>query len=329
MVKRNSTANADSLDLLLDTLTNSFGAFLLVALLIAILVTDTSQSEAAPSNVQLKVLENLELEIDTLLKEAENLQNRIEFLYAEVKRLPATISEEEVHLLKGQLAEILVLQEEQTETLNRIVELNATIVELAAEIANKKDATERENRLQDNIDDIVDDQNAKMRELKIEVASSQRVLLSLKEQLDKKEENSGKQQREIQYPRVRDVEEKDANGNRIEQFPFVLKAGSLYHLTSNDLVPSNTGYIQLKGKLYRLTQGVKIVDVRNITELFDRVLSRVDPTSIYIKIFVWEDSFTSWNEFRMELGKLGHRFQLVPMAANAKIYSGSSKGRVQ
>mgnify|MGYP005657417459 FL=1 len=116
MVKRNSTANADSLDLLLDTLTNSFGAFLLVALLIAILVTDTSQSEAAPSNVQLKVLENLELEIDTLLKEAENLQNRIEFLYAEVKRLPATISEEEVHLLKGQLAEILVLQEEQTET---------------------------------------------------------------------------------------------------------------------------------------------------------------------------------------------------------------------
>jgi hypothetical protein len=323
MVRRNSKSNEDSLDLLLDTLTNSLGAFLLVALLIALLVTDTSRSEPAPTDAQLQVLENLELEIDTFLHQAANLQTRIDFIYSEVKKLPATISEEEVHLLKGQLAEIIELQEEQTKALIRIIELNAAIVQLADENFKKKAVTERENKLKDRIDEIVKNQSAKMRELKKEVESAQRLLRSLKEQLVQKQSDSGKQNREVLFPRV--------SSTNKQQFVIILKTGWLYNLKAENIVQSDTGYLDIRGNKYRLTNGVKVADVRNIVGIITAGLSGANVNTDYIKIFIWDDSFATWNAIRMDLARRGYKYDLTPMDKTQVILigGGSSSGRVQ
>ena len=323
MVRRNSKSNDDSLDLLLDTLTNSLGAFLLVALLIALLVTDTSQSEPAPTDDQLQVLENLELEIDTFLQQAANLQTRIDFIYTEVKKLPATISEEEVHLLKGQLAEIIELQEEQTKALMQIIELNAAIVQLADENSNKKTVTERENKLKDRIDDIVKNQSSKMREMKKEVESAQRLLSRLKEQLVQKKSDSGKQNREVLFPKV--------SSTNKQQFVIILKAGWLYNLKAENIVRSDTGYLHIRGNKYRLRNGVKVANVRNIVGVITARLSGANVNTDYIKIFVWDDTFATWNVIRMELARRGYKYDLTPMDKIQVIVVGgdSSPGRVQ
>ena len=323
MVRRNSKSNEDSLDLLLDTLTNSLGAFLLVALLIALLVTDTSRSEPTPTDAQLQVLENLELEIDTFLHQAANLQTRIDFIYSEVKKLPATISEEEVHLLKGQLAEIVELQEEQTKALIRIIELNAAIVELADENFKKKAVTERENKFKDRIDEIVKNQSAKMRELKKEVESAQRLLRSLKEQLVQKQSDSGKQNREVLFPRV--------SSTNKQQFVIILKTGWLYNLKPENIVQSDTGYLDIRGNRYRLTNGVKVANVRNIVGIITAGLSGANVNTDYIKIFVWDDSFATWNAIRMDFARRGYKYDLTPMDKTQVILigGGSSSGRVQ
>jgi len=323
MVKRNSNANDGSLDLLLDTLTNSFGAFLLVALLIALLVTDTSQSEAAPSDIEMRVLENLELEIDTFLQQAANLQKRIDFLYAATKNLPSTISEEEVHLLRGQLAEISELRQEQTDALNRVIELNAAIVQLADEIADKKAVTERENKLQDQLDSFVQAQSVKMREIKEEVESAQRLLLALRQQLAQKEKETetGKQHREVLFPRV--------SSTSREQFAMILKAGWLYNYNPQHLVQSRTGYFQIGDTRYRLTKGIKVAGVRNIAGILNVRLAAANIDSDYIKIFVWDDTFASWNGIRMELARRGFKYQLVPMDNTLTIVLSDAAGRVQ
>jgi len=351
MVKRNSSSNADSLDLLLDTLTNSFGAFLLVALIIALLWSDTSQSEAAPTNVQLKVLENLELEIDTTLQKAVNIQKRIEFLYAEVKKLPATISEEELYFVQGQLAEIITLQETQTESLNQIIELNAVIVQLADEIVSKKAAVERENKLRDRINDIVQDQRAKMQDITKEIESAKQTLVQLKGQLNQKiqsaqrlrrsleeqlaEAEAGKQYRNIVFPRVGST-----NGTQVT---LILKAGSLYQYRSEYLAESERGYIRVppfflprdsNGSFipegtYQLRGGIKVGNIRNIANFLDVRLPAANDDLYFVRIFVWRDSFASWNEIRVELTKRKYRYQLVPMNPTDLIGFGKIKKHVQ
>jgi len=354
MVKRNSSSNADSLDLLLDTLTNSFGAFLLVALIIALLVTDTSQSEAAPTNVQLKVLENLELEIDTFLQKAVNIQKRIDFLYAEVKKLPATISEEDVYFVQGQLAEILTLQKTQTESLNEIIELNAAIVELADEIVSKKAAVERERKLRDRVDDIVQDQREKLQEITKEIQSAQKTLVQLKEQLNQKiqsaqrlrlslkeqlaEAEAGNQYRQIVFPRV--------TTSSLSQFAIILKDGLLHiydpeyltaYLDASYLVPSEEGCMNINGTRYRFTKGSRVVNARDIARILNEQLSGTSVNSHYIKIFVWAESpepisFRSWNSIRIFLSSPERRFKydLVPMENGGILFTGSrATGRVQ
>jgi hypothetical protein len=350
MVKRNSSSNADSLDLLLDTLTNSFGAFLLVALIVALLVTDTSQSDAAPTNVQLKVLENLELEIDTFLQKAVNIQKRIDFLYAAIKKLPATISEEEVYFLQGQLAEIISLQETQTKSLNQIMELHAAIVQLADEIVSKKAAVERENKLRDRIDDIVQEQSAKMRKITKEIESAQKTLVQLQQQLNQKIESAqrlrlslkeqlakaeaGNQYRKVFFPRVKPT------GNT--QISLFLKAGSLYQYKIQYLEQSDKGYIQVPPSLlrdsnnsflpagtYRLSDGIKVANVRNIVKFLDERLRGANVDLYFVRIYVWKDSFASWNGIRVELAKRKYRYQLVPLNPTEKISFGYSDKRVQ
>jgi hypothetical protein len=321
MTNRNNNADGDSLDLLLDTLTNSLGAFLLVALLIALLVTDASQSETKPSNDQLQVLENLELEIDTFLQQVENLQKRIDFIYTETKKLPDTISEEQVQLLKEQLAEIIELQEEQTNALNQIAELNNTIIELADENSSKKEISERENKLQDRIDDIVKDQSIKMREIKDEITAAQQLLLTLKKQLAQNKPHSDKQHREIIFPRV--------SSTNMQQFVLILKAGLLYNLKSQ-MIPSATGFIERGGALYRPTNGVKVTGVSNVGAILKSRLSGASPNSDYIKIFVWDDTFSNWNAVRTELAKRRFKLDITPMdSTHVIIFGGGGGGRVQ
>lgn len=321
MVKRNSNTNGDSLDLLLDTLTNSFGAFLLVALLIALLVTDTSQSEAAPTVEQLQVLKNLEFEIESTLQQSANLQKRIDFIYAEVKKLPETISEEEVHLLKGQLAEIIELQEAQAEALNQIIELNDAIIQLTDKIADKKELTKREHKLQERIDKIIQEQTEKIRDIKQELESSQSLLISLKQQLAKKQADAGKQNRQVLFPRV--------SSTNAQQFTLVLKASRLYTFEQENLVRSNTGFIQIENNRYRLKKGVNVSNEEDIAAGLNARLAGASVNSHYITIFVWDDSFSSWNAIRAELTRRGYKYELTPMDNTQVIVLGNFQGRVQ
>ena len=150
-----------------------------------------------------------------------------------------------------------------------------------------------------------------MRKIKEEIESAQRLLFTLKQQLAQNNTETGKQHREVLFPRV--------SSTSREQFAIILKAGRLYNYNPQHLVQSRTGYFQFEDTMYRLTKGIKVANVRNIAGILNVRLAAANIDSDYIKIFVWDDSFASWNGIRMELARRGFKYQLVPMDNSLRI----------
>ncbi len=162
----------------------------------------------------------------------------------------------------------------------------------------------------------------KMRDIKDEIESAQRLLLTLKKQLAKKQPQSENQHREIIFPRV--------SSTNKQQFAIILKAGLLYVLKPQFMTPSATGYIHAKEGRYRLTNGIKVAGVRNVAGILNARLSGANANSDYILIFIWDDTFSSWNGIRTELARRGFKLDIQPMdSTQVIIIGGGSSGQVQ
>lgn len=277
--------NESSLELLLDTICNTFGGVLFVAILIVVMLRMTSKTQTAGDVAQVSEAEQLELE-----QQQAELREAIEML----RRAGAGL-DESVEVADSQTAELLEtfkakqrarqgLLHDRLKTLESIAERQARINQTAREL----DELEKQERA-----------TTKKRQdleatLKAEVASrSQKVEYSSTHQTGKQEI-----QAVLRYGRFYVWHRYGPSGGRLglNTDEFVVLDESAGEMRTTPM--PNAGTIVADSSVA-------------IQQLSTRV-NHFNPTRDYIGIVVWPDSFEQFRLVKKVLIQRGFEYRLIP-----------------
>ena len=288
---KQSSAASDSLDLLLDTICNTFGSIVFLSLLVVLMVRqqqrDTTDRPPPPSEEEQLQLADLQIENARLQETVERLRGQVKQLDEE-KALPEA---------RRALGKLKVLQAE----LDRLLAIQKQVHDQI--ISDQQQRNELAGRV---------------RELALASEKLEEELEKLRGQLKNVERQRGQAMR---IPRARKTE-------KIE-ISFLLTKGSLHFV--HELSPSGikglsdqcryeerdgvTQILPRPGKGIRITQAT-------VQEL-KRRLAHVDPKTYYLAAFVWEDSFSEWVQVRKVLHELGLEYALAPMTKDSAVFFGA------
>ena len=139
MSRRRTSLENDSLDLLLDTITNTFGGILLVALLLVLLIRNTSEQQADSADeagVTLGERERLISEVAQLRERRETLRESAQMQ----QQLEADFSDPQKQQLAKELGELLndvnSLQETESSLRSNSLKLGAEVLKLEQDKAS-------------------------------------------------------------------------------------------------------------------------------------------------------------------------------------------------
>jgi hypothetical protein len=274
-----------SLDLLLDTICNTFGGILFIAILIVILLRMTSNTEADTDMTQVSEAEQLQLE-----QQRAELQGTLDTL-----RNAASVLDESDEVADSAAAELLdefkdkqkerqQLLQQRLQTLDSIAEHQTSINQSARE---DEQLEKRERGLKERKEDLEVS-------LKTEVAMrSQKVEYS-------EARASGKQeiQTDMRYGRFYVWHRYGPSGRRLglntDEY-VVLRE------TSAAIFTTQMPY-----------SGTKVEDTPNSVDQLTQRLGRFNPSRDYICVVVWPDSFEQFRVLKKLLVQLGFEYRLIP-----------------
>jgi hypothetical protein len=294
-MSRKAAPVVDSLDLLLDTICNTFGGILFIAMLVVILTNQLSRDAgpSAPSAESSRVLRRLRGELTesesrlTKLRQAVRQKEDLERQFADPESLGLL---ESLRSLDDSSDELL---NERTQKLTDVAESQADLEETARELERlAQRLAEAKERLQLEKQRL--EQEASLRSRTSEVP----------------------QQRATQKAAI----------------PFFLKAGrfiSFVHRDEDGEIVHNeaetTILEEAPGKKYiEVVPGAGIavaVDGSNAADIAAR-LADFDKTKHFLSVFVFKDSFANFESLKNEMIRSGFEYHLVPFRDDARVYLG-------
>ena len=300
-MSQDDTTQGGSLDLLLDTICNTFGGVLFISMLVVVLLNLTGHqvaieppSEAAQADLvewrQRLTESNEEMKrLQTAFEDQEQIEDLV--LEPGLKQLveQLEVSEEtRQNLLQGKNAELEEIGKSQTDINTAAQELKDLDVAMA--------------RARDKLD-LIEQELAREIEKRTRAAK-------------------------LPTPRVTTKAE----------VPFFLMKGRLTAYAKRDpegnLVPNSAEYEERKdaaGKTYvqpKAGAGTAVDPAgRNRAALAGK-LGAFDPNKHYLAIFVWPDSFEHFGVVRDLMVDKRFEYRLVPFPENGKIYIGAAEGDV-
>ena len=295
-MKRKSGSSGDSLDLLLDTICNTFGGILFISMLVVILVNAASQdvSSSLPTQVDhqrlvesRRQLSDMTIKLDSLrraVRQTEQLRDR--FTDAEGQ---AVIDDLQVLQDTTEL-----LHETRDASLGELAETQELINETARETARLRVA---------------------MRNAQQDLAATQRQL----------ESEVALRSRTSKLPRQKTTTR--------QQAPFFLKAGRLCsyaNVDSRGNLSRNETEVRLLeegGKTFAVPVGGAGLMVKPDGSNVDEVTRRLEPfdeSKYLIAIVVWDDSFEQFQIIKDAAVRGNYEYQLIPMSRDEKIYIGEA-----
>jgi hypothetical protein len=298
-MKRKSGSSGDSLDLLLDTICNTFGGIVFISMLVVILVNaasqDVSSSLPARGDHQRLVesrrqLSDMTIKLDSLrraVRQTEELRDR--FTDAD-----SQVDIDELQVLQSTTD---VLHETRDGNLQQLAETQESINETTSETERLRVA---------------------MRNARQELAATQRQL----------ESEVALRSRTSKLPRQRTTTR--------QQAAFFLKAGRLVAFANidsrGDLIPNDTEVRVQEddGKTFAVpVAGAGLMvkpDGSNIDEVASR-LGLFDESEYFIAIAVWDDSFDHFQIVKDAAVRGNYEYQLIPMTHDKQIYIGEAAER--
>jgi hypothetical protein len=298
-MKRKSGSSGDSLDLLLDTICNTFGGILFISMLVVILVNaashDVSSSMPARGDHQRLVesrrqLSDMTIKLDSLrraVRQTEELRDR--FTDAD--------SQVDIDELQALQSTTEVLHETRDANLQKLAETQESINETTSE-------TER--------------LRAAMRNARQELAAAQRQL----------ESEVALRSRTSKLPRQKTTTRQQAG--------FFLKAGRLCSYAKFDsrgnLIRNETEVRvqEEEGKTFAVPVAGAGLLVKPDGSNGDKVASRLEPfdkAEYFIAIVVWDDSFEQFQIVKEAAVRGNYEYQLIPMTQDEKVYIGEAAER--
>ena len=292
MRRRSADTSDGSLDLLLDTICNTFGGILFISLLVVVLLNTTSESilqtpPAAASQLQLLQLESERQELVDELHRLRNAVAQHEAISADVFSDELIAAAEQLKQKKTNLARLVAAKSEAVGVVSRLqVELNR----LAQQSA---------------------DRGAKLAAAQQQAAALEATFKQLVAERSKT----------AVIPKISQVE-------RLGSVICFLKGGKLYGphdfangaMNTADFVAIDVGgNVQVD---VNPSGGVVIDPSISGVEAASSKLASIDPASYYVRIFVWPDSYEHFEAVREAITSLGLKYDLKPCEADSIITFG-------
>lgn len=291
MGRRNRTSS-DSLDLLLDTICNTFGGVLFISLLVTIMLNMSSDS--AP-------LEPPSADAQAAL---ETAQDQLEKAKHDVQVVQAAL-------------------EEQQRLVRRFAD--PTIRSTASQLTTSQQALARQlSQHQQNLTDAAKNQ-AKVNEVAREVRSLEEARRAAQEQLrlaqEALAEEVSRRERTISLPKLRETQ-------KVEIACF-LKAGRLHVSVknqggqlANDSSDTETR-TDAEGQYITPKAGAGTsVNLNANNEAIEQRLASFNPNLHYVAIFVWKDSYEHFQWLRNVLVRRGFEYRLEAVPDDVRISIG-------
>lgn len=300
-MRRSSRVAGSSLELLLDTICNTFGGILFLAILIAVLVQlrERTIASQAPSRAQIAQLalgqEQMAAVRDRLaaLRAAEAQQQRLadELSSDEVDRLLAEIARLET--TKGQLADLKL----------------KSLAEMA------------------KLQRVVNDASMKRKQLANEGKSLEMTKQQLEQELEKELEARTETAR---MPTIRPTDK--------DERVLCLRRGKIYSLGEVDEFGTGINGKDFEvvreggrmGVIPRRDGGVAIRNGSAGENLLNNTLRQHNPRSEYVAVFVWPDSIAEYRLLKPVMIRMGFEYRLVPLSESDDVlWSGATDAKVQ
>ena len=304
-MSRRRVAKQDSLELLLDTICNTFGGVLFIAIMVVMLLAQAGHGPTEPV-VPAPSPEELEARSQELARLSAEVfrQQQIQASQAALvdSLVPDTIRE-----LIARRKELLAEQAQQQAAIDALLVQNA---ELAASVA----------RTQAEIDKVVADLKAAQQQV-----AEARTLLASEQQARVKD---------ARLPLQREADDKHEIG-------FILRYGRVYLWHDYDLTLHRTGlnlrdFVVISDEADQLvtrpkpTAGIPLDDTPESRAAIDKLLGRFDCRRFCLATIVRPDSYAAFQHFRNRAIALGYQYRLMPCDSESPVSDrGGSGGRVQ
>lgn len=304
-MSRRRSSRPDSLELLLDTICNTFGGVLFIAILVVLLL---QQSGGTPTNESSPPASAVEL---------QSLANQLEAVAADLQRL------------------------QQNRDSQRAAVQNFVPTEIREQIARRHEITAQQETLQAAIDKLMSE-NAMLagRVQQLDSANA-----SVRTDLDaalgrlKQAQAELESERKARVVEVRNPVTHSAGGK--QEVGLILRYGRLYvwhkygpgyqrlGLNTDDFVvlAERNGGLATRPNP---TRGVALSESAVSQAAVDQVLQAFDPQSCYLAIIVRPDSYGEFQFLRDRAIRLGFEYRLMPMDNDAPVMDrGGRGGQVQ
>ncbi len=307
----------DGLDLLLDTLTNAFGAILLIGLLLAILVQESAADK------QHEESENNESQTELLSEELTNLHLRLQQLASEAKflteqldALPELVTEKELDELTATEEQLVATITLQRDAVDNLIAAQKHLSDRSSLLENKQKLQAKEKRLKQLVANAMEDANRLIRSNEEEIARLEQQLGLLE---TRARANAKNEVQSFSFPELRN------SGGKL-QYVTVLKGNSLYRYSEANVRTSTNGYLKYRfGVSKVLINGSSMVS-GNREKAISKHYRAIRPEREYNMIFVWSDSAKYWKDIRKYLVANDIDYDLQPMGPADRIAFGNGGG---
>ena len=291
----NDSSRDSSLELLLDTICNTFGGVLFISLLVVILLNMTSKEAALepPSETSQAELVGLQQELTESNRELRQLNQALQ-----------TQQRTESQILDPELEEMVrSLQASQEDR-------HATMDARNAHLEQTGDSQIETNRIA-----------RELAELDKAMERAQGSLAEAKRQREKEVED-----------RTRDSELPTPSITQKTPVALLLKAGRLCFYTKRNpdggfgRNEAETNQIDEGGALFfepKPNTGIQISLTGDSDDAIERRLDDFDKDSHYMKIIVWPDSFGHFSMVRNVMLHKGFEYLLLPLPEDERVFFGS------
>ena len=292
---RRRRRNADSsLELLLDTICNTFGGVLFLAILIAMLLQlrGRAATVASPSVAH-------QLEFERLTNQQVDARERLEKISGALREQDKLVAQFQSN--SQSIAEL----ERQKQQRDR---LNATSAKLLENVAHEQQSINVEAQQLANLDAAL--------------AQAEREKTALDARLKRE---SAARQESARLPTLHDTVKREV--------PLCLRHGRLYRVLVNGQPNERdfeVGSIFGRRTLTPKPQGGDSIPRGDAGRaLVESTLQQIKPDISYVAVFVWPDSYGQFRQMKEVLVQRGFEYRLVPMPAPANtLTEGASSAKV-
>ncbi len=293
-----------SLELLLDTITNTFGGILFLALLVVVLLqltVDKSIPEA-PQRETAERLVTLETELTVAVRQRDELLRTASIQDRLLKQFATESNRQELEQLKTARETMRAVETERLQLAGDLVSKQNEINSVAQEISTLNNCVKIQKTQ-------VEDAKAK---LQAEIRSRTTTAKLPKMHETRKAEIAVV----LRYGRVYFVYRYDASLSSRE-------------VNTDDMVVVENGADELVAtpKPYA---GIAVENADVLRSDLRKKLQSFPPDAVYLAIAVWDDSFDKFIEFKNALIEIGYEYRVIPIESGGSVSeSTDAKPRVQ